>query len=151
MQAARAARQAEMSLEAYGRLLNSLLECERAGAKLLAAYADELPLDSDLAAWLSVIRRDEARNCSVLIHLLLEAGIEPTMAVAAFYRQGLELRGWRERLRFLNRAQESVVERIEAALPQLASFIGRKSLQAMYDSHLVNIGICEQQLRRERA
>ena len=35
-----------MEREEYGCLLNTLLEAERVGAKLLAAYADELPLDS---------------------------------------------------------------------------------------------------------
>ena len=32
-----------MSAEEYGQLLNALLEAERAGAKLLAAYVNELP------------------------------------------------------------------------------------------------------------
>lgn len=47
-----------MTQEEYGRLLNTLLEAERAGAKLLAAYVNELPPDSDAWAWLSVIQRD---------------------------------------------------------------------------------------------
>ena len=136
-----------MTQEEYGRLLNTLLEAERAGAKLLAAYVDELPPDSDAWAWLCVIQRDEARNCSVLIHLLLEAGFEPSTAVGDFYRRGLDIQGWRERLRFLNRGQEWVAQRIAAALPRLSNFIGRKPLQAMYDSHIVNIGICDKQLK----
>ena len=136
-----------MGREDYGRLLNTLLEAERAGAKLLAAYADELPPDSDSWAWLRVIQRDEARNCSVLIHLLLEDGFEPTTVVGDFYRKGLEIRGWPQRLRFLNRGQRWVADRIAIALPQLGNFVGKKPLQAMYESHLVNIDICEEQLR----
>lgn len=136
-----------MTRAEYGRLLNALLEAERAGAKLIAAYASELPLDSDACAWLGVIQRDEARNCSVLIHLLLEDGIEPSIAVADSYRTGLEIRGWRQRMRFLNRGHQAVAERIAAALPRLSKFIGRKPLQAMHDSHLINIGICEQHLK----
>jgi hypothetical protein len=138
---------APMTPEDYGRLLNVLLEAERAGARLLAAYADELPTDSDFWAWLHVIQRDKARNCSVLIHLLLEEGVEPSVAVGDFYRKGLEIRGWRERLRFLVRGQQSLADGIAAAMPRLSSFVGRKPLQAMYDSHFVNIGICEQHLK----
>jgi Domain of unknown function (DUF6306) len=141
-----ASRLEPMAREDYGRLLNTLLEAERAGAKLLAAYADELPLDSDMWAWLRLIQRDEARNCSVLIHLLLEEGFEPSTAVGDFYRKGLGIRGWNGRLRFLNRGQQWVADRIAAALPGLTGFVGRKPLRAMYDSHLVNIDICKGQM-----
>jgi Domain of unknown function (DUF6306) len=97
---------ASLTREEYARLLNVLHESERAGAKLLAAYGDEVPLDSDQWAWLRFIQRDEARNCSVLIHLLLEEGLEPSSAVGDFHRKGLGIRGWNERLRFLNRGQQ---------------------------------------------
>lgn len=134
-----------MSREEYGKLLNLLLECERAGAKLLAAYCDELTLDSDRRAWLGAIQRDEARNCAILIHLLLEEGIEPSMAVGEFYRKGLAIRGWPERLAFLNRGQQWVAGRIATALPQLSGFAdGRRSLGAMLGSHLANIRVCEE-------
>lgn len=141
-----ASQRASMTREEYGRLLNVLLESERAGAKLLAAYADELPLDSDAWSWLRLVQRDEARNCSILIHLLLEEGFEPSTAVGDFYRKGLGIRGWNERLQFLNRGQRWVADRIAAALPRLSAFVGRRPLQAMYDSHLVNIAICKEQM-----
>lgn len=137
-----------MSREEYGHLLNMLLEAERAGAKLLAAYLNELPADADAGAWawLSVIQRDEARNCSVLIHLLLEDGFEPSMAVGDFYRKGLAIRVWGERMRFLNRGQQWVADRIAAALPRLNDIAGRKQLQAMHESHLANITLCMEHL-----
>ena len=72
---------------------------------------------------------------------------EPSTAVGDFYRKGLAIRGWSERLRFLNRGQQWVAERIASALPRLSTVLGRKPLQAMHDSHLVNIGICEQHLK----
>lgn len=134
-----------MSREEYAKLLNLLLECERAGAKLLAAYCDELPLDSERRAWLGVVQRDEARNCAILIHLLLEEGVAPSMAVGDFYRKGLAIRGWPERLAFLNRGQQWVAGRIATALPQIAQFAeGRRSLGAMLGSHLQNIHVCEE-------
>lgn len=134
-----------MTLEEYGRLLNLLLECERAGARLLAAYCDELPAGSDLHGRLSLVQRDEARNCSVLIHLLLDAGLQPSTEVGSFYLKGLQIQGWRKRLEFLNRGQQWVADRIAAELPHLEKHIGRRALQSMHESHLANILICEEQ------
>lgn len=135
-----------MSVEEYGRLLNLLLECERAGAKLLAAYCDELPLDSDAWVWLRLIQRDEARNCSVLIHLLLHAGITPSTAVGGFYEKGLGIRSLRERLEFLNRGQQWVADRIAAELPRVASAAGKSALERMHESHVANIVACAVEL-----
>ena len=121
----------------YGELLNVLLEAERAGAKLLAAWADELPTTSTLGEKLRAMQRDEARNCATLIHLLLEAGIQPSAATGGFYRKGLSMRGWHERLEFLNRGQAWVARRIAAALPGVPTEQGRRLLVAMHNSHLV--------------
>lgn len=134
-----------MSRDEYGKLLNLLLECERAGAKLLAVYCDELTLDPERRAWLGAIQRDEASNCAILIRLLRDEGIEPSTAVGEFYRRGLEIHGWSERVAFLNRGQQWVAGRLAGALPQLAEFAeGRRSLGAMLGSHLVNIRLCEE-------
>lgn len=126
----------------YGALLNRLLEAERAGAKLLAAYCDELPLDSQAWFALRAVQLDEARNCAVLIHLLLEAEVAPTPGVGDFYGKGLTIRGWRERLQFLNRGQAWVAKRIAAALPRVPPG-AQVALRAMLDSHLSNIDACE--------
>lgn len=120
----------------YGAFLNALLEAERAGAKLLAAWVDELPATSSLGEELRGMQRDEARNCAVLIHLLLEAGIRPSTATGEFYRKGLAIRGWHERLEFLNRGQAWVARRIAAALPGVPTPQDRRLLEAMRDSHL---------------
>ena len=130
----------------YGRLLNMLLEAERAGAKLLAAYVNELPPGSRRYAALSEVQRDEAHNCAVLIHLLLDANLEPTMAVGEFYRKGLSIDGWRQRLEFLNRGQAWVAKRIAAALPRISQVGARTVLRAMRESHLANIERCGQLL-----
>jgi hypothetical protein len=125
-----------------GGFLNLLLEAERAGAKLLSAYLDELPLESARWTRMRAVQLDEARNCAVLLHLLLEAEVTPTAAVGDFYGRGLAIRGWRERLEFLNRGQAWVARRIAEALPRLPR-AAQKPLQEMLDSHVVNIGICE--------
>jgi nitronate monooxygenase len=131
-----------MPSEEYGALLNRLLEAERAGAKLLSAYLDELPQDSFKWKSIRAVQLDEARNCAVLIHLLLEAEVTPTLAVGDFYGRGLAIHGWRERLQFLNRGQAWVAKRIAAALPRVPEN-GRAALEAMYDSHVANICSCE--------
>ena len=135
-----------MAQAEYGRLLNTLLEAERAGAKLLAAYVDELPPGTAEWIGLHAVQRDEARNCAVLIHLLLDAEIAPTMAVGEFYRKGLAIQGWRERLEFLNRGQAWVARRIAAALPRISPPGARAVLQTMHESHLANIARCDQLL-----
>jgi nitronate monooxygenase len=142
----RAADSEPMPQAEYGRLLNTLLEAERAGAKLLAAYVNELPPDSRDHATLSAVQRDEAHNCAVLIHLLLDADVEPTMAIGEFYRKGLAISGWPERLEFLNRGQAWVAKRIGAALLRISQVGARTVLQAMHDSHLANIERCDQLL-----
>lgn len=128
-----------MSPAEYGALLNVLLEAERAGARLLSAWMDELPAQSSAWRKLHSVQRDEARNCAVLIHLLLEAGAAPSTATGAFYRKGLSIRGWPERLAFLNRGQAWVARRIAAALPDLPTAGGRGLLEDMHQSHLDNM------------
>ena len=84
----------------------------------------------------------------MLIHLLVNAEVEPTMAVGDFYRRGLALRARRERLEFLNRGQIWVAKRIAAALPRISQTGARTILQSMRDSHLANIDLCERLLAR---
>lgn len=128
--------------EEYGAFLNQLLEAERAGARLLSAYLDELPQDSRKWKSIRAVQLDEARNCAVLIHLLLEAEVRPSPAVGDFYGRGMAIQGWRERLVFLNRGQAWVAKRLAAALPRVPE-TARKPLQDMYDSHVANIRSCE--------
>jgi nitronate monooxygenase len=126
-----------------GSLLNLLLEAERAGAKLLAAYLDEL--SPQLSRWsrIRAVQLDEARNCAVLIDLLLEAEVAPTSATGDFYDKGLAIPGWRERLEFLNRGQLWVARRIAAALPRLPACLAKQALETMHRSHLENVALCE--------
>lgn len=131
-----------MTPEEFGTFLNQLLEAERAGAKLLSAYLDELPPDSFMWKSIRAVQLDEAHNCAVLIPLLLEAQVTPTTAVGDFYERGLAILGLRERLQFLNRGQAWVARHIAAALARVPES-ARPALQAMYGSHVTNIGNCE--------
>ena len=118
-----------MKPDEYADLLNLLLECERAGAKLLAAYIEELPPGAGA----------------------LEPGATPSAKTGDFYRKGLSIRGLGERLEFLNRGQAWVARRIAEALPRMAATPGHKALQDMYDSHLANIARCDELQEGARA
>lgn len=140
-----------MPKEEYGALLNTLLEAERAGAKLLAAYLDEASPASELHAALQPLQRDEARNCAVLIHLLLEAESAPSAATGDFYRKGLLIEGWPERLAFLNRGQAWVAKRIAEALERVPELSAKYTLQTMHESHVANIVACDELLAAVRS
>jgi nitronate monooxygenase len=135
-----------MSREELGGLLNRLLEAERAGAKLLAAYLDELPPGTGEWIGLQGVQRDEARNCAVLIRCLRQADVKPSAALGELHRQGLGIARWRERLEFINRGQRWVARRIAAALPRVGSSPARRALHGIYESHLANIARCQQLL-----
>lgn len=132
-----------MSRQELSALLNTLLEAERAGAKVLSAYLDELPRDDDAWGHLLRIQRDEARNCAVLTGLLLHIGGEPSKATGEFARKALALQGWPQRLEFLNRGQAWVARRIGAALPSIADTRVHDALRVMHESHLANITLCD--------
>jgi nitronate monooxygenase len=132
-------------------LLNTLLEAERAGAKVVAAFLTELSLDPAAQASLVAIQRDESHNCANLIGLLRHIGATPSRATGNFLAMALAIQGDRERLAFLNRGQAWVARRIAAALPRIADPRVRAEMQAMYDSHVANIGVCEKVLDEELA
>jgi hypothetical protein len=131
-----------MTPEEYGAFLNTLLEAERAGAKLLSTYLDELPADFKDRESVRAVQLDEARNCAVLLGLLRDSGTTPSPATGNFYEKGLAIRGWPERFAFLNRGQAWVAKRLAKALPEIPDS-ARAALQEMHDSHLENIRKCE--------
>jgi nitronate monooxygenase len=136
-----------MNHQEYGELLNTLLEAERAGAKLLAVYAEDVPADAEEWQWLRDVQRDEAGNCAVLLRLLRDAGAPPSAAVGRFYDKGLTITGWEDRLAFLNRGQQWVADRLAAALPAMDEGPAKDALREMHASHVANIGICDEKRR----
>ena len=130
-------------------LLNTLLEAERAGAKVVAAFLSELSLDPGAQANLLRIQRDESRNCVILVGLLRHIDVTPSGVTGNFLQMALAIQGGRERLAFLNRGQGWVARRIAAALPRIADPHIRKELQAMHDSHVINISVCESVFEEE--
>jgi 5,10-methenyltetrahydrofolate synthetase len=124
-------------------LLNLLLEAERAGAKVLAAFLEEYPRDTRAWRQLAALQRDEAQNCVILIDLVKKLGGKPSAATGEFLGKALAIEGRLARLQFLNRGQGWVARKIGEALPQVRENIARAALVAMRDSHLLNIEACD--------
>ncbi len=123
--------------------LNTLLESERAGARVLARWSHEAGPDAGLdAATLTAVRDDEARFCAGLTDHLKRLGAEPSHATGRFYDKAMTLSAWPERLRFLDNGQSWVAREIRDKLPriddtQLASF-----LRDMLERHEHNLKLC---------
>jgi 5-formyltetrahydrofolate cyclo-ligase len=130
-------------------LLNTLLEAERAGAKVIAAFLSDLSIDAAARERLLGIQRDESRNCAILIALLRDIDATPSRATGGFYEMALAIQGGRERIAFLNRGQGWVAREIASALPRIADPQIRGALRAMQESHLANIGVCRGLLEDE--
>ena len=124
-------------------LLNTLLEAERAGAKVLAAFLDDY--ERDTAAWrqLVAVQRDEAKNCAILINLIRRLNGTPSDVTGVFLNKALSVEGRVARLQFLNRGQQWVARKISEALPYVDQGVVRGALFAMQESHLLNIEACD--------
>ena len=124
-------------------LLNTLLEAERAGAKVLAAILDDYESGSE--AWLELrrVQRDEATNCAVLMRLIKALGAAPSDATGDFVAKALAVEGKAERLAFLNRGQGWVARTIRNSLPRIAPGAIHEALTEMRDSHVANIAACD--------
>src|SRR5262249_58550338 len=112
-------------------LLNQLLEAERAGAKVLAAFLDEYERDTPAWRQLAAVQRDEANNCAILIDLIRRANGAPSAATGDFLAKALALQGRIPRLRFLNLGPQRVERKIGERLPHLRAGAVRAPLLAL--------------------
>jgi 5-formyltetrahydrofolate cyclo-ligase len=124
-------------------LLNVLLEAERAGAKVLAAFLDDYQRDTPAWRQLAAVQRDEAQNCVILSDLVKKLGGTPSAKTGDFLGKALAVEGRVARLQFLNRGQGWVARKIGEALPQVQQDFARAALSAMSESHLLNIEACD--------
>lgn len=131
-------------------LLNVLLEAERAGAKVLAAFLNDYERGTPLWRQLAAVQRDEARNCAILMELIRRVGGAPSTVTGDFLGKALAVEGKAARLQFLNRGQKWVARKINEALPRLEQDFVRDALIAMHESHLLNIEACEALLEHVR-
>ena len=124
-------------------LLNTLLEAERAGAKVLSEFLADYAEGSEAWQTLRRVQRDEAQNCAILMRLIRSLGAEPSKATGDFVAKALAVEGNAARLAFLNRGQGWVARKIREALPGIDAGELRSALVEMQDSHVANIATCD--------
>lgn len=117
--------------------LNTLLEAERAGARVALRTAAEAgeerrPLVVD-------IHRDEARWCAVLTRAIRKLGGLPSTKTGDFYAKAMAITDLDARMVFLNRGQAWVVRKLNALIPTLPDGQILADLRMMLDAHERNI------------
>jgi rubrerythrin len=120
---------------ALERMLNLLLESERAGIAVLDSLAAEVK-HPELKLLLLDAREEESRNAAMLERLVREDGGTPSAATGPFAGKVAAVGTMRGRLALLIRGQEWVARKIEETLA-LAPEDGpiRESLQKMANRH----------------
>lgn len=123
--------------------LNSLLEAERAGAKVLAILRDGLDARSPERGLLERLQKDEGANAVLLYKTIRRLGGMASHDTGAFVQKTLAVDGLAARLAFLNKGQAWVVRKIDQVLPEVEDEAARAMLVEMRVSHLDNIAACE--------
>lgn len=134
-------RREPLSAAALLDFLNTLLEAERAGAKVLAALIRQNGAPEGNAL-LREVGRDEARYCAMLTQLIERLGGTPSPATGAFQDKVMALPTLTERLALLNRGQAWVARRVEEALPRIEDTAIYAELTEMRDTHRANVAAC---------
>jgi nitronate monooxygenase len=119
--------------------LTTLLEAERAGARVGASLIDGAP-DAEYAALAKVIQADEVKWAKALFEALVQLGAEPSDKVGDFYEKAMAVPDFENRLAFTNRGQAWVVRRLNELLPRVEDDGLAAMLQAMLDAHVESIG-----------
>ena len=119
--------------------LTTLLEAERAGARVGASLIDEAP-DTEYEALAKLIQAGEVKWAKALFEALVSLGAEPSDRVGDFYEKAMAVADFENRLAFTNRGQAWVVRRLNELLPQVEDEALAAMLQAMLDAHIENIG-----------
>lgn len=123
------------------RLLNQLLEAERAGARAVALMSREEPAGPRREA-LRDVAGDEADCCAMLARHVLRLGGVPSRATGAFYDKLIALDGVDRRLALLDRGQAWVARKLREALPRIGDDRLYDDLRRMLETHERNIARC---------
>ncbi|HVM99945.1 MAG TPA: DUF6306 domain-containing protein [Caulobacteraceae bacterium] len=138
---------AEVDRDALIATLNTLLEAERAGARVGAALEKEAA-GGGYAALTHTIHADEIRWARALYEAVRALDAEPSDKVGDFYEKAMAIEGLEARLAFVNRGQGWVVRKLRELLPAVSDAPLKATLQEMLDAHVVNINIANDALAR---
>ena len=120
-------------------LFNTLLECERAGVKVLTEYEKDFAGNDKAVELVVASRHDEGKYCRLMFDYLRELGADISRNTGSFAEKALAVEGKAERLAFLNRGQGWVAREIAKALPRIPYPHMREGLQEMLETHRENI------------
>ncbi len=121
--------------------LNTLLEAERAGARICQRTAHEArdAGNESLAGLMAAVRDDEAHWCAVLSRAIRDLEGEPSTTTGAFYEKAAAIADLPERVKFINRGQGWVVRELRKTLPRIRDDALHAQMKAMLDGHEANI------------
>jgi hypothetical protein len=123
--------------------LNTLLEAERAGAKVTLESAREAG-EGAIGALMQAIQHDEAHWAGMLTRQVKALGATPSTATGAFHEKAMAIADLGERIAFLNRGQGWVVRKLREMLPRVRADGLHAELAEMLRSHEANIARAEQ-------
>ena len=118
--------------------LNTLLEAERAGARVAARLVSQ-SRDDELKALSKVIHADEVHWCRALFRALVDLGAEPSEEVGGFYEKAMAIPDLEARLAFVNRGQGWVVRELRRLVPRVRDDALHGVLKEMLQAHERNI------------
>ena len=125
------------------KLLNELLEAERAGARAVSEMSQQ-PNHAEMQPVLRDVARDEARFCAMLTRHITDLGGAPSPATGPFYKKLIALQDVSQRIDLLNRGQGWVVRKLQDTIPKIRDELLHRDLKDMLDVHEQNIRHCRQ-------
>jgi len=119
------------------RLLQELLEAERAGVRLAIDTLKESTTDEQRAL-LSKIQSGEAESCRRIRDCIKYLGGDPSPKLGDFYDKAMAIDDVVDRLYFIDRGQRWVIRKLDENLQHIQSLFVRKELQNVLQIHLLN-------------
>jgi hypothetical protein len=118
--------------------LNTLLEAERAGARVTLETARQSRHPA-VVQLMQHIQQDEARWCAMLLRQIKDLGGTASPRIGAFYEKAMAIDDITERIAFLNRGQGWVVRTLRELIPKVRDDSLSADLHHMLSSHVANI------------
>jgi hypothetical protein len=124
-------------------LLDRLLQAERAGSNVIAAFLDDHEPDTPARKLLAAVLREGERNETLLAELIGRLGGAPGASSADFVPKALAVQGKAARLELVGRQQQWVADTIGQALARIEQGCARDALFALRESHLLHVEACD--------
>jgi nitronate monooxygenase len=129
--------------------LNSLLEAERAGARVGASLVADAGSEA-FVALAKTIQADEVKWARALFEAVAALGARPSDSVGDFAEKALAISSFEDRLAFTNRGQGWVVRKLRELVPRVGGGELHDMLQRMLDAHVENIAAANDALATAR-